>query len=153
MVVPCIRRRSKIGLGPRKYLHSFPRTQGGLPLFGPPYFAFNNTTQVSSKVPYKLGAFINRPGWKASGMAQKSRILLVGCGGVGTIAALNLEHGNKAEVSCVLRSNFDIVNKQGFTIRSCEHGDLTAWRPSQSQNPFSSDSLPTLLINIISSSG
>ncbi|KAJ5553303.1 2-dehydropantoate 2-reductase [Penicillium frequentans] len=64
-------------------------------------------------------------------MAQKSRILLVGCGGVGTIAALNLEHGNKAEVSCVLRSNFEIVNKQGFTIRSCEHGDLTEWRPSQ----------------------
>ncbi|KAJ5664116.1 2-dehydropantoate 2-reductase [Penicillium longicatenatum] len=64
-------------------------------------------------------------------MAQKSRILLVGCGGVGTIAALNLEHGNKAEVSCVLRSNFEIVNMQGFTIRSCEHGDLTAWRPSQ----------------------
>lgn len=84
-------------------------------------------------------------------MAQKSRILLVGCGGVGTIAALNLEHGNKAEVSCVLRSNFEIVNKQGFTIRSCEHGDLTEWRPSQSQKPFSSGTLPILLINMLNS--
>ncbi|KAJ5627928.1 hypothetical protein N7490_010156 [Penicillium lividum] len=67
-------------------------------------------------------------------MTQKSRILLVGCGGVGTIAALNLQSGNKAEVSCVLRSNFEIVNKQGFTIESCEHGNLTGWRPSQILN-------------------
>lgn len=85
-------------------------------------------------------------------MAQKSRILLVGCGGVGTIVALNLEHGNKAEVSCVLRSNFEIVNQQGFKIRSCEHGDLTEWRPSHSQNPFSFGTLPISLTRMMSSS-
>jgi ketopantoate reductase len=62
--------------------------------------------------------------------SPKARVLLVGCGGVGTMAALNLERGNLAEVSCVLRSNYELVRERGFTIRSCEHGDLGEWRPT-----------------------
>ncbi|KAF9877559.1 hypothetical protein CkaCkLH20_04694 [Colletotrichum karsti] len=61
----------------------------------------------------------------------KSRVLLVGSGGVGTIAALNIERGNLAEVTAVLRSNYEVVTRDGFTIRSCEHGNLDSWRPSK----------------------
>lgn len=66
-------------------------------------------------------------------MPPKARVLLVGCGGVGTMAALNLECGSLAEVSCVLRSNYDLVKEKGLTIRSCEHGELGEWRPTESQ--------------------
>lgn len=61
---------------------------------------------------------------------EKSQVLLFGSGGVGTIAALNLETGGLASVTAVLRSNFDAVSKNGFDIKSCDHGALTGWRPS-----------------------
>ncbi|KAK1982328.1 6-phosphogluconate dehydrogenase [Colletotrichum cereale] len=67
-------------------------------------------------------------------MADKRRVLLVGAGGIGTIAALNLERGGSAEVTAVLRSNFDVVGRNGFSITSCDHGSLENWRPSQVLN-------------------
>ncbi|KUL92168.1 hypothetical protein ZTR_02507 [Talaromyces verruculosus] len=39
----------------------------------------------------------------------KAEILLVGCGGVGTMCAYNLEVGSQANVTAVLRSNYDAV--------------------------------------------
>ncbi|KAK1730489.1 hypothetical protein CaCOL14_001035 [Colletotrichum acutatum] len=66
--------------------------------------------------------------------SDKARVLLVGCGGIGTIAALNLEAGGQAQVSAVLRSNFDVVKRNGFTIESCEHGDKEGWRPTEVLN-------------------
>jgi ketopantoate reductase len=66
-------------------------------------------------------------------MSSKARVLLVGSGGIGTIAALNLEHGKLAEVSCVLRSNYATVVKRGFQINSCEHGKIQNWRPTESK--------------------
>ena len=66
-------------------------------------------------------------------MAPKARVLLIGSGGVGTIAALNLEHGNLAQVSCVLRSSYATVSEKGFNIVSCEHGNLQSWRPTESR--------------------
>lgn len=68
-------------------------------------------------------------------MASKTQVLLVGCGGVGTMAAVNLESGNLAEVTCVLRSNYDVVRDKGLTIQSCEHGELRQWLPTKSQKP------------------
>jgi ketopantoate reductase len=65
-------------------------------------------------------------------MTSKARILLVGSGGIGTIAALNLECGQMAEVSSVLHSNYATVVKNGFEIISCEHGHLKGWRPTES---------------------
>lgn len=67
-------------------------------------------------------------------MPHKARVLLVGGGGIGTIAALNLEHGGLAEVTAVLRSNFDIVSRKGFSISSCDHGTLENWRPARGQS-------------------
>jgi 2-dehydropantoate 2-reductase len=61
----------------------------------------------------------------------KMRVLIVGGGGVGTMAAYALETGCHAEVSLVLRSNFNAVKQNGFTIDSIQHGhDITGWRPS-----------------------
>ncbi|RAL14715.1 ketopantoate reductase family protein [Aspergillus homomorphus CBS 101889] len=64
----------------------------------------------------------------------KTRVLLLGSGGIGTIAALNLECGNQAEVTAVLRSNFPTVIDRGFEIISCDHGHLHNWRPTHVVN-------------------
>lgn len=63
-------------------------------------------------------------------MAQRSEVLLVGCGGIGTIAALNLEIGGKAAVTAVLRSNYEHVVEKGFSIKSVDHGKVEEFRPS-----------------------
>ncbi|KAL1988400.1 hypothetical protein VTN96DRAFT_10083 [Rasamsonia emersonii] len=61
----------------------------------------------------------------------KARVLVIGCGGVGTMCAYNLEVGGKANVTAVLRSNFAAVEKNGFSIKSIEHGEVEGWRPSE----------------------
>ncbi|KAE8553511.1 hypothetical protein EYB25_004893 [Talaromyces marneffei] len=61
----------------------------------------------------------------------KAEILLVGCGGVGTICAYNLEVDSQANVTAVLRSNYDAVDKNGFSISSIEHGEVASWTPSK----------------------
>ncbi|KAL1639892.1 hypothetical protein SLS58_007479 [Diplodia intermedia] len=65
------------------------------------------------------------------GSEAKANVLLVGSGGVGTIGALNLEVGGLASVTAVLRSNHDVAVKNGFHIKSCDHGEITGWRPSK----------------------
>ncbi len=62
---------------------------------------------------------------------ERTRILLVGAGGVGTMACYALESGGGAEVTAVLRSNFDTVKRAGFSIDSIEHGKgIKGFRPS-----------------------
>lgn len=68
-----------------------------------------------------------------------TNILLVGSGGVGTIAALNLEAGGLASVTAVLRSNYNKVTTDGFHIKSIDHGEITHWRPSESKHPSSTE--------------
>lgn len=67
-------------------------------------------------------------------MASKANVLLVGSGGVGTIAAYNLEVGGLASVTAVLRSNHQAVKQNGFSITSLEFGYIKGWRPSNSTN-------------------
>ncbi|KAF4951639.1 hypothetical protein FGADI_7291 [Fusarium gaditjirri] len=62
---------------------------------------------------------------------EKARVLLVGCGGIGCIAALNLEFGGRAEVTAVLRSSYQIVKDRGFTINSVDHGQIRGFRPTE----------------------
>lgn len=63
-------------------------------------------------------------------MAQHpARVIVVGGGGVGTMAAYNLEVGGLAEAVMVLRSNYDIVASSGFDIDSCQHGKVDSWTP------------------------
>ena len=65
-------------------------------------------------------------------MQDRANVLLVGCGGIGTISALNLEYGKRAAVTAVLRSNYDIVKERGFNIRSIDHGVVNGFKPSTS---------------------
>lgn len=64
----------------------------------------------------------------------KAKVLLLGSGGVGTIAALNLEIGGLASVTAVLRSNYSFVLSNGFSITSCDHGTIESWKPSSILN-------------------
>jgi 2-dehydropantoate 2-reductase len=61
-------------------------------------------------------------------MAKKN-ILLVGSGGVGTIAAFTLESSGLAEVTAVVRSDYDKVISSGYQIESVDHGSLQGWKP------------------------
>ncbi|KAJ5725884.1 2-dehydropantoate 2-reductase family protein [Penicillium malachiteum] len=63
-------------------------------------------------------------------MVDKAKVLIIGGGSVGTIAALNLQSGDLAEVTLVLRSNYQVVEDNGFSIESCDHGKVVSWRPS-----------------------
>lgn len=73
----------------------------------------------------------------------KANVLLVGSGGVGTMAAYALEQGGKASVTAVLRSNYKTVNEKGFQINSIQHGQVKDWRPSISESsPYSAS--PTI---------
>lgn len=61
--------------------------------------------------------------------ATKANVLLVGGGGIGTMTAVNLVAGGKANVTMVLRSNYSVVEKNGFDIKSVDHGEIKNWRP------------------------
>lgn len=67
---------------------------------------------------------------------NKKSVLLIGGGAVGAVAALNLENGGLAEVTIVLRSNYDAVNENGFDFISCDHGTVTAFKPTVGNNMF-----------------
>ncbi|KAI7163820.1 hypothetical protein D0869_04848 [Hortaea werneckii] len=67
-------------------------------------------------------------------MTEKASVLLVGGGSVGAIAALNLELGNPAAVTIVRRSNYQTVKDNGYNIRSCDHGTIEYWKPSEIVN-------------------
>ncbi|KAL1639389.1 hypothetical protein SLS58_007970 [Diplodia intermedia] len=64
------------------------------------------------------------------GSESRIRVLVVGTGGVGTMASVALEKSGRATVTAVLRSNYDQVKAHGFEIDSCDHGKLSGWRPS-----------------------
>ena len=66
---------------------------------------------------------------------EKARVLLVGGGGVGAMACYALESGRRAEVTVVLRSNFEAVQRNGFQIDSIEHGNgITGFRTTHIVN-------------------
>ncbi|KAL3442579.1 ketopantoate reductase PanE/ApbA C terminal-domain-containing protein [Aspergillus insuetus] len=71
-------------------------------------------------------------------MTKNATVLLVGAGGVGTIAALNLTLGGQAAVTTVLRSNYTKVTSEGFHIRSVDHGEIKGWRPHEVLNKIPS---------------
>ncbi|THX80241.1 2-dehydropantoate 2-reductase family protein [Aureobasidium pullulans] len=65
----------------------------------------------------------------SSNMSRRARILVVGSGGIGTIAALNLHVGGACHVTMVLRSSYQKVLENGFSIDSFDHGKLEGWKP------------------------
>ncbi|KAI5953714.1 hypothetical protein KGF54_003086 [Candida jiufengensis] len=60
---------------------------------------------------------------------SKPKVLIIGSGGVGTISALSLTHNNKSEVTLIVRSDYDLINTQGYSIDSCTYGKLTNFKP------------------------
>ena len=50
------------------------------------------------------------------------------------MAAYNLEAGGLATVNSVLRSNYEVVKQNGFTITSLDHGFVKGWKPSHSKS-------------------
>lgn len=64
----------------------------------------------------------------------KENILLVGSGGVGTMAAYALEYSGKASVTSVLRSDYARVVDKGFTIDSCDYGHVEGFRTTNVVN-------------------
>lgn len=68
---------------------------------------------------------------KMADTGRKAKVLLIGAGSIGTMNAYALEAGGKAEVTAVLRSNYQHVKEHGFTIDSVDHGKgISGWRPS-----------------------
>lgn len=67
----------------------------------------------------------------ADAMSPKRKVLVVGAGGVGTMACVALERSGMASVTAVLRSNYQKVLQDGFEIESVNHGRLSAWRPTR----------------------
>lgn len=61
---------------------------------------------------------------------SKRKVLVIGAGGVGTMACLALERSGMACVTAVLRSNYEKVLRDGFEIESVDHGKLSGWRPT-----------------------
>jgi 2-dehydropantoate 2-reductase len=57
-----------------------------------------------------------------------AKVLLVGIGGVGSIAAYTLQ-ANGAEVSAVARSAYDVLTQDGFTIESVDYGKIENFKP------------------------
>lgn len=76
----------------------------------------------------------------------KSRILIVGTGGIGTMSAYALEQGGLAEVTAVMRSNYDAAIQNGIEIDSVLWGQIKGWRPTASTSTNKAN--PTL--NIVS---
>lgn len=74
---------------------------------------------------------------------EKANVLLIGSGGVGTMAAYNLEIGGLAAVTSVLRSSYTTVSSVGFTIDSVDHGNIIGWKPTACEFLFL---LPSIMI-------
>ncbi|KAI1842782.1 hypothetical protein JX266_010958 [Neoarthrinium moseri] len=66
---------------------------------------------------------------------EKARVLIVGAGGVGVMAAYALEVGGKAAVTLVMRSNYRRAQDAGISIDSVDHGKgIREWRPTEIRN-------------------
>jgi hypothetical protein len=59
------------------------------------------------------------------------------------MAAYNIEKGGLAQVTSVLRSNYAVVEKSGFSINSVDFGEIEGWRPTNSQSTLQSPTIRT----------
>lgn len=59
---------------------------------------------------------------------MSAKVLLIGIGGVGSIAAYTLQ-SNGAQVSAVARSSYQSLTQEGFTIESIDYGKIDNFKP------------------------
>lgn len=64
-----------------------------------------------------------------SDSSQLPKIIVIGAGGVGVIGALSLYYKGLSNVSLVIRSDYDLVDKRGYKINSCDYGQFENWKP------------------------
>ncbi|ODV93512.1 hypothetical protein PACTADRAFT_36125 [Pachysolen tannophilus NRRL Y-2460] len=62
-------------------------------------------------------------------METKPKILLIGPGGVGTIVAYGIYYVGKADISIVVRRDYEKVKENGYNINSCDYGEIKNWKP------------------------
>lgn len=60
----------------------------------------------------------------------KAKVLIIGFGGVGIVSGYSLEHNGKAEVTAVVRSDYELVIEKGYDIESVDYGRVEGFRPS-----------------------
>lgn len=58
-----------------------------------------------------------------------TKVVIVGTGGVGAIAALALSYSD-AEVTAIVRSDYEKVSKEGFHIKSVDYGEQKNFKPA-----------------------
>lgn len=68
-------------------------------------------------------------GFPMKDSSQLPRIILIGAGGVGVVAALSLCYKGLSNVSLAIRSDYEVVEKEGYKIKSCDYGELESWKP------------------------
>lgn len=56
-------------------------------------------------------------------------ILVLGSGGVGSLAAYALDYSGKAKVTTVIRSDYEAVKKNGYKIKSVDYGNIESYKP------------------------
>ncbi|VEU23578.1 DEKNAAC104636 [Brettanomyces naardenensis] len=56
-------------------------------------------------------------------------VLLIGVGGVGSIVAYGIDFTGKADISVVVRRDFEKVSKVGYELKSIDYGDIKGWKP------------------------
>lgn len=59
----------------------------------------------------------------------KSKVLLIGVGGVGAVVMVSLSKSGLSDVSVVVRRDYETVKDKGYEIHSYEHGLLEGWKP------------------------
>ncbi|GAV54932.1 hypothetical protein ZYGR_0AS02550 [Zygosaccharomyces rouxii] len=64
-----------------------------------------------------------------NGSSQLPKVVVIGAGGVGVIGALSLCYKGLSNVSLAIRSDYDLVEKQGYKITSCDYGQFESWKP------------------------
>ncbi|ODV85986.1 hypothetical protein CANARDRAFT_22770 [[Candida] arabinofermentans NRRL YB-2248] len=70
-------------------------------------------------------------------MTGKPKILLIGMGGVGSIAAYSLTYTNKSDLTVVVRSEYNTLKTTGFEIKSIDYGHIESFKPYKITNSIS----------------
>lgn len=58
-------------------------------------------------------------------------VLVLGSGGVGAVTALALQSSGEAEVTLIVRSDYETVMTRGYEFKSVDYGTVEGWRPSR----------------------
>ncbi|PRT54901.1 hypothetical protein B9G98_02521 [Wickerhamiella sorbophila] len=58
-------------------------------------------------------------------------VLVLGSGGVGAVTALALQSSGEADVTLIVRTDYETVMTRGYEFKSVDYGQVDGWRPSR----------------------